>query len=95
MKSRWELERAGVTRLQDLKNQIDNLQTQIAKAEREYDLNTAAVLKYGTMPDLQKQLKEEEDLYAKNEMQPDKTANRMIRDTVGMCIPLNSHCHCF
>ena len=83
LKSRWELERAGVTRLQDLKNQIDNLQTQIAKAEREYDLNTAAVLKYGTMPELQKQLKEEEDLYAKNEGQTDKTANRMIRDTVG------------
>ena len=77
------MERAGVTRLQDLKNQIDNLQTQIAKAEREYDLNTAAVLKYGTMPELQKQLKEEEDLYAKNEGQTDKTANRMIRDTVG------------
>ena len=82
LRSRWDLERAGVTRLQDLKNQIDNLQTQIAKAEREYDLNTAAVLKYGTMPELQKQLKEEEELYAKNGAQPDKSANRMIRDTV-------------
>ena len=57
--------------------------TQIAKAEREYDLNTAAVLKYGTMPELQKQLQQEEELYAKNGAQPDKTASRMIRDTVG------------
>ena len=80
------MERAGVTRLQDLKNQIDNLTTQIAKAEREYDLNTAAVLKYGTMPELQKQLQQEEELYAKNGAQPDKEASRMIRDTVGMCI---------
>ena len=83
MKSRWELERAGVTRLQDLKNQIDNLQTQIAKAEREYDLNTAAVLKYGTMPELQKQLQQEEELYAKKGAQTDKATSRMIRDTVG------------
>ena len=52
----------GVTRLQDLKNQIDATVTAIAKAEREYDLNSAAVLKYGTLPDLQKQLKAEEEV---------------------------------
>lgn len=57
IKRRWELERAGVTRLQDIKNQIDSTVTQIAKAEREYDLNNAAVLKYGTLPELQRQLK--------------------------------------
>jgi len=78
IKRRWELERAGVTRLQDIKNQIDSTVTQITKAEREYDLNNAAVLKYGTLPELQRQLKVEEDLYANGE----NTA-RMIRDTVG------------
>ena len=57
LKGRWELERAGVTKIQEIKNQIDATMTGIAKAEREYDLNTAAVLKYGTLPDLQKQLK--------------------------------------
>ena len=82
LRSRWELERAGVTRLQDLKNQIDSIQTQIAKAEREYDLNTAAVLKYGSLPELQKQLKQEEDLYATMEANK-ATTTQMIRDTVG------------
>ena len=82
LRSRWELERAGVTRLQDLKNQIDSIQTQIAKAEREYDLNTAAVLKYGSLPELQLQLKEEEDIYAKKEANKAITT-QMIRDTVG------------
>ena len=77
LKRRWELERAGVTRLQELKNQIDSTYTQIAKAEREYDLNAAAVLKYGTLPELQRQLKSEEELISTSEV-----SQRMIRETV-------------
>lgn len=73
----WELERAGVNRLQDLKNQIDSTITQIAKAEREFDLNTAAILKYGTLPDLQKKLAEEENILNKTE-----ATAPMLRDTV-------------
>jgi ATP-dependent Clp protease ATP-binding subunit ClpB len=75
LKSRWELERAGVDRLQEIKNQIDKTLTEITAAERSYDLNNAAILKYGTLPDLKKQLLEEEDLYS-------NTGGRMIRDTV-------------
>ncbi len=48
IRGRWELERAGVSRLQEIKNQIDATHTLIAKAEREFDLNKAAMLKYGT-----------------------------------------------
>lgn len=81
LKSRWELERAGVTRLQDIKNQIDEMMTKIAKAEREYDLNSAAVLKYGELPELQKQLKQEEELYLTNG-QKQETTERMLNDTV-------------
>jgi ATP-dependent Clp protease ATP-binding subunit ClpB len=77
---KWNSERAGVTRLQEIKNQIDATMTQIAKAEREYDLNTAAVLKYGTLPDLQKQLKQEEELYDINK---NSKSSSMISDTVG------------
>eukprot|EP01038_Epipyxis_sp_PR26KG_P012792 gene12792-17150_t len=82
LRNRWDLERAGVTKLQQVKNQIDTTVTQIAKAEREYDLNKAAVLKYGTLPELQKQLAIEEELYAEQEKKG--TSNtRMVRDTVG------------
>lgn len=77
VKARWELERAGVNRLQELKEKIDATVTQIAKAEREFDLNNAAILKYGTLPDLQKQLKAEEEIYTKQD-----TVKRMIHDTV-------------
>jgi ATP-dependent Clp protease ATP-binding subunit ClpB len=75
--SRWQLERAGVTRLQEIKNQIDTTITEIEKAERSYDLNQAAVLKYGTLPELRKQLTVEEELYAK------KGKASFLRDTVG------------
>jgi ATP-dependent Clp protease ATP-binding subunit ClpB len=80
LKSRWDLEKAGVTRLQDIKNQIDEMLTKIAKAEREYDLNNAAILKYGELPELQKQLREEEELYATNGAK--QTTERMLNDTV-------------
>lgn len=80
LRSRWELERAGVTRLQELKNQIDITVTQIAKAEREFDLNTAAQLKYGTLPDLTKKLRDEEELYKEAAGKEQQT--RMIHDTV-------------
>lgn len=81
LKAKWDLERAGVTRLQDLKNQIDATYTAIAKAEREYDLNEAAILKYGKLPDLQKQLKEEEELYETGKAK-EASGERMLRDTV-------------
>lgn len=77
LKNVWEIERAGVTKLQELKNQIDITVNQIAKAERDYDLNTAAILKYGTLPELQNKLKAEEELIGKYE-----NSKRMIRDTV-------------
>merc|ERR1711916_350090 len=57
----WNAERSGVTRLQEIKNEIDQATTELAKAEREYDLNAAAVLKYGKIPELQKALQEEEE----------------------------------
>ena len=55
--------------------------TKIAKAEREYDLNNAAIFKYGELPELQRQLKEEEDLYLTNGAKQEST-ERMLNDTV-------------
>jgi ATP-dependent Clp protease ATP-binding subunit ClpB len=83
LRSRWELERSGVTKIQEIKNEIDSVQTEIAKAEREYDLNTAAVLKYGKLPELQKQLEEEEEIYATAQSATTKSTDRMVTDTVG------------
>lgn len=57
------------------------MMTKIAKAEREYDLNSAAVLKYGELPELQKQLAQEEELYTNNGAKQE-TTERMLNDTV-------------
>jgi ATP-dependent Clp protease ATP-binding subunit ClpB len=79
LKGRWDAERAGVNKVQELRNQIDATVSRLEKAERSGDLNTAAELKYGTLPQLQKTLKEEE---AKMDQEKKAGGNRMLNDTV-------------
>ncbi len=61
MKARWENEKASIGRVQKLREEIEQVGTQIELAEREYDLDKAAALKYGKLPELQKQLNELEE----------------------------------
>ena len=56
MKARWENEKAGIGKVQKLREEIEQVNAEIARAEQEYDLNKAAELKYGRLPELQKQL---------------------------------------
>ena len=60
MKAKWENEKSAITKVQKLREDIEHTNSEIAKAEREYDLNKAAELKYGRLPQLQKELEEEE-----------------------------------
>ncbi|MCO5575035.1 hypothetical protein L7F22_028832 [Adiantum nelumboides] len=54
----WEKEKSLMNRIKSLKEEIDRVNLEIQQAEREYDLNRAAELKYGTLLALQKQLEE-------------------------------------
>ena len=56
MKARWENEKASIGQVQKLREEIEQVGSQIELAEREYDLDKAAALKYGKLPELQKQL---------------------------------------
>jgi ATP-dependent Clp protease ATP-binding subunit ClpB len=56
LKARWEVERGSSQKLRDLKSQIEDVRNQIQQAERAYDLNKAAELKYGTLVELEKKL---------------------------------------
>ncbi len=56
MKAQWENEKGGISKVQDLRAQLEQLKAEIETAERQYDLNKAAELKYGKLPELQKQL---------------------------------------
>lgn len=61
----WRGEKDDMERLQSVKEEIDRVNLEIQGAERDYDLNRAAELKYGTLMDLQKQLKGAEDALEK------------------------------
>ncbi len=61
MKARWENEKASIGKVQKLREEIEKINGEIAAAERNYDLNKAAELKYGKLPALQKELDEAED----------------------------------
>ena len=60
-KVQWENEKKSVERVQKIREEIEQVNKDIQKAQREYDLNKAAELQYGRLPQLQKQLEEEEE----------------------------------
>ena len=78
MKAQWENEKGGINKVQSLRAEIEKTNAAIEKAEREYDLNKAAELKYGRLPQLQKELEEQEK---KAENAPEAQAN-LLRDRV-------------
>ena len=61
MKAKWENEKQAIVKVQKLRGEIEKVNGEIELAERNYELNKAAELKYGKLPELQKQLKEEEE----------------------------------
>lgn len=65
-KAQWEEEKKAISGVQRLKEEIEKTNAQIEAAERRYDLNKAAELKYGVLPHLQKQLAAEEEKSAKS-----------------------------
>lgn len=62
LKAQWQMEKQGIVRLRNLKKEIDAIRTEMEAAERSYDLNRLAELKYGRLPELEQRLKNEEEL---------------------------------
>jgi len=60
LKAQWQAEKQGVQRLRGLREQLEQVKMEIEKAERQYDLNKAAELKYGTLTELERKLRAEE-----------------------------------
>ena len=77
LKAQWDAEKEVISRLQKIREEIDQVKLEIEKAERAYDLNRVAELRYGKLAVLEKQLKEaEENLAAK------QTTGRLLREEV-------------
>ena len=60
-KAQWENEKTSVEKLSSLREEIETTNREIAQAQQEYDLEKAARLQYGKLPELKKQLEEEEE----------------------------------
>ena len=67
-KAQWDNEKSGVERLSKLREDIETMHKEIALAQRNYDLEKAAELQYGRLPQLQKQLEIEEEKIKNQEM---------------------------
>ena len=77
MKARWEGEKDAIGKVQKLREQKEQVLSEIEKAEREYDLNRAAELKYGRLPQIEGELTEEERL-----AEEARGAQSLLRDKV-------------
>ncbi len=77
MKTKWEGEKSGIERVQRLREEMESVNAEIERAQESYDLSRAAELKYGRLPDLQKELAEEEKKAAEKTGQ-----TTLLRDAV-------------
>ncbi|MEG2015467.1 MAG: AAA family ATPase, partial [Clostridia bacterium] len=76
MKSKWQNEKNSIGKVQALRAQLDQVNNDIATAERNYDLNKAAELKYGKLPELKKSLADAETANIKSQ------ESNLLRDRV-------------
>ncbi len=77
MKAKWEAEKEKIDSVTRLKEEIEHVTADMEKAERDYDLNRAAELKYGRLPELRKQLAEKEA-----EAEATRGEDSLLRDRV-------------
>ena len=77
MKARWEAEKEAISKVTGLREEIERVNAQIEQAERNYDLNRAAELKYGELPKLKQALEKEEAVAEES-----RGENSLLRDKV-------------
>jgi ATP-dependent Clp protease ATP-binding subunit ClpB len=77
LKIQWEAEKASVGKLHQLRQEIEEVKQQIERAERDYDLNRVAELRYGTLPRLEMDMREEEGRLANKQ-----EGSRLLKEEV-------------
>jgi ATP-dependent Clp protease ATP-binding subunit ClpB len=77
LKTRWETEKASVGRLRELRQQIEAVKQEMEQAQRAYDLNRVAELRYGELPRLERELHGEEQRLLANQGEP-----RLLKEEV-------------
>ena len=82
LNARWQKEKSTVTNANEIQEKIAEVQLEIEKAEREFDLNKAAELKYGTLPQLEEQLEAAKLTEEESSSDEGEDTVRMLRDEV-------------
>ncbi|HEX3841125.1 MAG TPA: ATP-dependent chaperone ClpB [Acidimicrobiales bacterium] len=77
LRTQWEAERRALHKVQELRQEIEQVRRQADEAERAYDLNGAAQLRHGTLPDLERRLAAEESLLTAKQ-----GSRRLLREVV-------------
>jgi len=77
LSAQWQLEKGGIRGAQHLREEIERTRLAIAEAERDYDLNRAAELKHGRLPELERQLQAEEE-----QMESSDATAKLLREEV-------------
>lgn len=77
MRAQWEAEKQAIKKVQTLRQELEKVRHDIEVAERHYDLNHAAELKHGKLPDLERRLKAEEEMLTQKQ-----TGERLLREEV-------------
>ena len=85
MKTKWENEKQAISKVQKLREEIEKVNAQIEDAERNYQLNKAAELKYGKLPELQKELEKEEEISEKGK-EEGLLRNKVTEDEIAKII---------
>ncbi len=84
--AQWQLEKGGIQSLQHLREEIEQLRLEVETAERNYDLNRAAELKYGRLPELEKQLTNEEGKLESTDNQAKMLREEVTEDEIAEII---------
>ncbi len=86
LKAKWDTEKKGAEKITKLKTKIDGVNSQIEQAERVYDLNKAAELKYSTLPNLQKVLEQEEKEFENSQGKSTLVRNKVTEDEISKIV---------
>jgi ATP-dependent Clp protease ATP-binding subunit ClpB len=77
LRAQWQTEKEGVQKLRKLREEIEQTKVEVEQAERQYDLNRAAELKYGKLNELERELRKQEELLAMKQGQ-----NQLLKEEV-------------
>ena len=86
LKAKWESEKEAISKVQKLREEIESVNAEIEKAERNYELNRAAELKYGKLPGLQDELKQAEEIAENKDNSDSLLRNKITEEEIAKII---------